>query len=117
MKKENTPLNIHIGSIIKAKASERGISETRLAQMIHCSCSTMNDIYRRTSINTEQLRKISEVLEYNFFTEIYGKYIDSVLPHKQHFGTITIVIDDDEVCIEQKNGISKITEYTKKYEK
>jgi plasmid maintenance system antidote protein VapI len=35
MKKETNPHNIHIGSIIKTKVTERGISDTELAKTIH----------------------------------------------------------------------------------
>ncbi|MCL2289310.1 MAG: helix-turn-helix domain-containing protein [Bacteroidetes bacterium] len=117
MKKENTPHNIHIGSIIKAKISERGISDTQLAKMIYCHHSTIHHIYKRRSINTEQLWQISLALEYDFFTKIYGFSLPEAIAHRHDSDTTTIVISAEKISIEQNNGIAKITEYKKHPEK
>jgi hypothetical protein len=117
MKKEKNILDIHIGTIIKAKAAEREISEVELAKMIHCHHSNVHYIYGRKSINTDQLWLISEALEYDFFTEIYGKNLSEKVKRKQDTGTITIVITTDKVSIEQNNGIIKQSEYNKSADK
>jgi len=116
MKKENTPLNIHIGSIIRAKAAERGISETELATMINCHSSTAHYIYKNESINTERLWQISIALNYNFFTEIYGVSIAPMIKNSQDNETVNIMVSPDKVIIEKKNGITQITEYRKNSE-
>ena len=117
MQKEKTLPNIHIGSIIKAKAAERKISEVQLAKMIHCDNSTIHDIYNRKSINTEQLWKISEALEYDFFTEAYSKNLSQKVTDRQDFGTITITVSTDKISIVQNNGFVKIAEYGKNTDK
>ena len=113
MKKEISPPNIHIGSIIKAKAAERKITEVQLAKMIHCHNSTIHDIYHRKSINTEQLWKIAVALEYDFFTKIYGNSLPETVTKKQEHISMTIIISTDQVSIEQNNGILKKTKYEK----
>ena len=111
MTKENTPSNIHIGSLIRAKAAERGISETKLALMINCHISTVHYIYERETINSEQLWKISIALNYNFFTETYGISLTPLIENHENNSTINIIIASDKVIIEKKNGITQITEY------
>ena len=117
MKKEKKTPDIHIGSIIKAKAVERGISETQLAKIIHRHYSAIHYIYKKGSINTEQLWQISVALEYDFFTEIYGESLPDHVTNKTNFKTTTIVVSSEKVSIEQNNGIVKITEYRKISEK
>ena len=117
MQKEKTINTIHIGSIIKTKATERGISETQLAKMINCHISTVHYIYKKKSINTEQLWQISMALEYNFFTEIYGESLPEHVANKVNSNTTTIVVSGEKISIEQKSGITKITEYRKISEK
>jgi len=117
MKKENPINNIHIGSIIKAKAVERGISETELSKRIHCHNSNIHYLYKKKSINTEQLWKISMALEFDFFTEIYGESLPNSIANKLNSNTTTIVVSSEKVSIERNNGMIKVTEYRKTIEK
>jgi len=117
MKKEKPIHNIHIGSFIRAKAAERGISETQLAHLINRSVSTINYTFKNESINTIQLWELSMALEYDFFTEIYGKSLPEHITNKAHLNTTIITISSEKVSVEQKNGITKITEYKKNSEK
>jgi hypothetical protein len=114
MKKEKPIYNIYIGSLIKAKATEKGISETQLAKLINCHISNIHYLYQRKCINTDQLWLIAEALEYDFFTEIYGKSLPERITNKQESYTTTIVVSSEKVTIERKSGISQITEYIKK---
>jgi len=106
--------NIHIGSIIRKKLAENKMSAVQLAEIIKCHNSTLNDVYKRRSINTEQLWQIATALKYNFFTEIYGKHLDVVLQKEHDIGTITMIATADKVIFEQqKSGIAKRIEYAK----
>jgi transcriptional regulator with XRE-family HTH domain len=62
----------HIGSLIKQKVRERGLSNTEFAKAIHCSRTNVISIFKRESINVKQLKLISDVLGYDFF-EIYSE--------------------------------------------
>ena len=111
MKKEKTTPNIHIGSIIRAKAAERGVSETELAMMINCHTSTAHYIYENDNINTERLWQISIALDYDFFTEIYGVSLAPMIKNFKNNTIVNIMVSSDKVTVEKKNGITQITEY------
>ncbi|MCL2596879.1 MAG: helix-turn-helix domain-containing protein [Paludibacter sp.] len=63
--------NIHIGNIIRQKLKENSMSITDFANKIHCERTTVYDIFERKSIDSELLIRISEVLNFDFYNEIY----------------------------------------------
>ncbi|MDR3218617.1 MAG: transcriptional regulator [Dysgonamonadaceae bacterium] len=63
---------VHIGSIIRQKVNESGISVKNFAKMLHCSESNAYSIFKRKSIDSELLVLISEILGYDFKSE-YGE--------------------------------------------
>ena len=65
--------NIHVGTIIKQKLEETTMSIANFAKQIHCDRTTVYDIFERKSIDTELLLRISEVLNYDFYNEVYLK--------------------------------------------
>ena len=117
MKNESAINNIHIGSIIKEIAAEKGISQKELSKKISCCPSTITDIVQRKSINTEQLWLISVALEFDFFTEIYAKILPETVATNKDFGVVTIEIFKEKIVVERKNGITEIAEYTKNNDK
>ena len=58
---------IHIGKVIRKKLHDQGRSTVWLARQIPCSANRLYKVYRQPDINTGLLRRISVVLEYNFF--------------------------------------------------
>ena len=66
--------DIHIGSIIEKKLTEKSMTKTELAERINRSRSDVNDILKRKSIDTRLLIDISKVLEYDFIHNVYYKY-------------------------------------------
>ena len=63
--------DIHIGSIIKKVLEEKSMSVSEFARRILRERTTVYDIFQRKSIDTDLLRKISEVLDYDFLRELY----------------------------------------------
>jgi hypothetical protein len=63
---------IHIGQQIKLVLETKGISVTEFAKRIIKSRENIYSIFSRKSIDTALLSKISEVLEYDFFS-LYSK--------------------------------------------
>ena len=61
-------MEIHIGEIIKNKARELRIGPTELGDKINTSKQNVYGIYKRKSIDTALLRKISNALGHNFFS-------------------------------------------------
>lgn len=66
---------IHIGEAIRDELlrQERGI--TWFARKLYCDRSNVYDIFRRKSIDTELLLRISVVLNFNFFTLYDEEYL------------------------------------------
>lgn len=58
---------INIGKLIKEKQTELGISNAKFAEMLNIQRQNVNALLSKTSIDTEKLALISEVLNYNFF--------------------------------------------------
>lgn len=65
--------DIHIGKRIKAVLKEQGRTSVWLASHIPCTPNHIYKVYAHHSINTELLKRISEVLNYNFFEEYIHK--------------------------------------------
>jgi len=63
--------NVHIGSIIKQKFEESSITIKKFADSINCERTTVYDIFERKSIDSELLLRISQVLNFDFYNEIY----------------------------------------------
>jgi len=65
-------MDIFIGKHIQDKMKEQGRSASWLARQLCCDRTNIYKIYRRKSIDTDVLQKISDLLGYNFF-ELYKK--------------------------------------------
>lgn len=69
---ETNNQNICIGRLIHEEIKRQGRSVTWFARQIHCERRNAYDIFERTSIDTDQLLKISRVLGVDFFS-LYSK--------------------------------------------
>jgi hypothetical protein len=58
---------LHIGREIENKYKESGLKLSEFAKRIHKSPRSIYDLFERSEIKTEQLQKISEVLNFDFF--------------------------------------------------
>ncbi len=58
---------IHIGSIIKEKFEKHGASVSWFARQLCCDRTNIYSIFKRESIDTALLVKISIILDYDFF--------------------------------------------------
>ncbi len=61
--------DIHIGTRIKEKLGERAYKVTWFANELCTDRTNVYKIFKRQSINTELLLKISRILGYDFFSE------------------------------------------------
>jgi transcriptional regulator with XRE-family HTH domain len=57
-----------IGKKIEAKLREKGITISEFARRISTNRNNVYDIFQRESIDTSLLKKISKVLDYDFFS-------------------------------------------------
>ena len=72
-------MKIHIGELIKKKLEESGMDKTVFANRIKKSYPTTLNIFKKKSIKTEDLLKISKVLKYDFF-RVYSAEIQLTCP-------------------------------------
>ena len=66
---------IHIGSIIKEKFDEQGLSVSWFAKELCCDRTNVYRIFKRKSIDTALLGKVSLILKHDFF-KYYSADID-----------------------------------------
>ena len=83
--------NIHIGSVIKQKVFESEMSVQEFSDRINCDRTTVYDIFKRKSLDTERLIKISQVLDFDFVNKTY--YKQNPAPQKVF---VAIEIDKDD---------------------
>ncbi len=69
-------MELHIGNLIQKKLTELRIGPTEFARMINTSKQNVYAIFKRKSIDTDQLLLISKVLHFNFF-EYYMDIFES----------------------------------------
>lgn len=60
--------SIHIGEKIREKARELRIGPTELSRSINTSIQNIYGIFKRKSIDTELLERISEAMNFDFFS-------------------------------------------------
>lgn len=63
--------DVHIGSMIHERLLLQGRTVAWFAREIYCEKSNIYKMFKRKSIDLDQLMKISEVLGYNFLKDCY----------------------------------------------
>ena len=71
---------LSIGKIIENKLREKGISVSEFARRINTNRNNVYDIFRRDSIDTLLLQKISTVLEHDFFQYFNSNIVSESFP-------------------------------------
>jgi len=72
--------NLHIGSIIKEIAIEKGISSQKIANTINLYQHNSDKIFKRTDMYVDDVAHISYLLEYNILDMLAKKYLLHI-PH------------------------------------
>lgn len=65
---------VHIGKLIKNELQRQGRSVSWFAEQLYCDRTNVYDIFKRQSIDTELLVRISLILKYNFFHFYFKDY-------------------------------------------
>ncbi|MEM0996209.1 MAG: helix-turn-helix transcriptional regulator [Bacteroidota bacterium] len=60
-------MSVHIGKRIEARLIELGMSKAEFGRRINTSRQNVSIILKRTSINTDLLEKVCQVLDYDFY--------------------------------------------------
>lgn len=59
---------MHIGMLIRSRLEETGKTVVWFARKLSCSRTNAYKIFDKPSINTDMLRRISVILDYDFFS-------------------------------------------------
>jgi len=78
---------IHIGKKIQYVFNQSGLSVSQFARMLEVQRTRIYSIFESKTIDTDLLCKISDVLHYDFLTEVYLKKREV---EDQHPNTINI---------------------------
>lgn len=70
--------SIHMGNLIKAELAKQERTISWFARKLYCDRSNVYDIFRRKSIDTELLLRISIILNHDFF-QYYSRLYDETL--------------------------------------
>lgn len=57
----------HIGKIIEEEVHKQGRTIKWVSEQLHCDRTNVYDIFKRKSIDTDKLFRISIILNHNFF--------------------------------------------------
>ena len=111
MSNENsyTEGKVQIGKLIKEQFLKSKLSIDEFAGLIGCNKDNVYDIFRREHINTDQLLKISRILNLDFF-KVYSELINNEIITQLH---ITIDIPKKEM---EKGNICEYCERNKNRE-
>lgn len=60
-------MGMHIGMLIRLRLEEKGKSVVWFSRELSCSRTNVYKIFDKPSINTDMLRRISHILDYDFF--------------------------------------------------
>lgn len=63
----NRPERLHIGSLIKEELERQERSVSWFARKLCCDRSNVYKLFKRSTIDTELLLRISQILHYDFF--------------------------------------------------
>lgn len=66
-----TMKDVHVGEMIQAELKKQGKTVNWLANEIFCEKSNIYKLFRRKSIDLEQLMRISEALQHNFLKDCF----------------------------------------------
>ena len=97
-------MKVHIGKKIKEAVKKSGMSVTEFAKKVNYSRRNVYSIFEKESVDTSQLKKISDVLEHDFF-------VDYTLSAKKHSSVQTQAADP-----QAGYGAGKIQELMKEIE-
>lgn len=69
--------HIHIGKIIRARLNEQNMSCAEFARQLCIERSSVYGIFSKSSIDIERLKRISEILDFDFISAYYSPRNDT----------------------------------------
>lgn len=63
-------MEMKIGKVIEERLKAQNVNVTKFAEALHTSRNNVYDIFERDSIDTDLLKKIGHLLNYDFFQDL-----------------------------------------------
>lgn len=104
---------MHIGKIIRQHLEEKGMTKSEFARRTGTSPQNIYGIFRRKSIDTDLLRKISIVLEFDFFTYYSGTIVPRTTNTPADLRTMQEVVSENESLKKEIQVLSDQNKYLK----
>ena len=93
--KIKTMNKLNIGALIKAEMQRQGMSVAEMAKKLNVQRQTVYDMLKRTNIDVERLKDISDVLHKDFLSVI-GSHVPSEVDW------CDIIVTDKKIVITRK---------------
>lgn len=71
--------DVHIGQLVEQKLREANISKQEFAEKLGIPQQNAHRIFKKSSIDTDKLAKICQILDYNFFDEFTEHHDSPIL--------------------------------------
>lgn len=105
-------MEVHIGSLIKARAKELRIGPTELGMKIDTSKQNVYGIFKRKSVDTLLLTQISEALGFDFF-RYYSNNLSGKVAHDHEAGPQSTELNFESLRAELET-VRRENDYLKK---
>lgn len=92
---------VHIGEIIREEMERQERSVSWLARKLYCDRTNVYKIFRRSTIDTDLLMRISVALEHDFFSE-YVRIVERSMESDDDDLAAQTDVEDDEGEEEQE---------------
>jgi len=94
-------MSFHIGKQIEIKYKESGMKLSEFAKRLSTSPRNIYDIFERSEIKTDQLQKICEVLNFNFFA-LYKPVVEEPESlYARRNLSVMVQLDGDEATLNE----------------
>ena len=87
---KTTALSLHIGKLVRKHLEEVGMTKSEFARRLNTSPQNIYGIFKRKSIDTELLKNISTILNYDFF-QYYASGALFVSEERAPYGKGTVI--------------------------
>ncbi|MCB9232498.1 MAG: hypothetical protein H6581_12585 [Bacteroidia bacterium] len=107
-------MKLHIGERIKKRARELRIGPTELGLLINTSKQNIYGIFKRKSLDTELLWKVSVALKYDFFASYTSELEGNVKEVGQMKQYLKKCREDLQLCKDNLDNYKKQVDYLEK---
>lgn len=93
---------LHIGKVVRKHLEEAGMTKSEFARRLETSPQNIYGIFKRKSIDTQLLKEISNVLNYDFF---------------QYYTTAALVVQEEKAAYGVKDKVFTALDLQREVEK